>query len=300
MSDTPDTEEINVDELLSEIEAPTPERPMTEGEETPTPEAETPPEPIWNGQEWEFEWNGKKVAPDSRDKAKIWMSQGYNYSQRMGELNKTHAQKMAELEAKAKSIAELEGRYSPYAKVDEYAQKNREWWEYVQKQWEEKQSQAPQLDPNLRQVIQPLEEKLGKFEQYFSQIEQQQQEKVIQEQDHALESEIEAIRKDHPNIDLTSVDPASGETLELRILKHAQSSQLPSFKAAFWDYLGPKLIQEARAAGREQVAKDAQSLAKKGILGKTPAPIKAVKPTSVKGKSYDALLQEAKQELGLS
>ncbi len=301
MLNEPDNE-INVDELLSEIEAPSPERGMT-SDETPEAAAPEPEAATWNGQEWEFEWNGKKIAPDSRDKAKIWMSQGYNYSQRMGELNKTHAQKVADAEQRARAASELEQRFSPYAKVDEYAKQNKEWWDFVQQQYDQRQSQQPQMDPNLQNLIKPLEEKLGKFEQYFGQIEQQNAQKVEQEQDQALDTEIGSIRKEHPNIDLGAVDPESGETLELRILKHSQSIGTSSFKAAFWDYLGPKLIQEAKASGREAIAKDAQQQAKKGILGKTPAPVKqGLKPVNTKAPWNDPQFsaENILKEMGIS
>lgn len=308
----PENEEINVDELLSSIETPTPERAMTGGSEEPKAE-EAPaaaPEPqAWDGKPWEFDWNGKKIAPDSQEKARTWMAQGYNYSQRMGELNKTHAQRMAEAEARAKAAAELEERFSPYSKVDEYAQKNPQWWQHVLKQYEAAQQNGQPVDPALAAVIKPLEEKLGKYDAYFQQMEQakaaEAQAKAAEEQqreDTALVGEIESIRKQYPNIDLSAADPATGETLELRVLKHAQAIGTGSFKAAFRDYLHDTLVEQAKANGREAIAKEAQANAKKGILGKTPAPVKSgAKPVNTKAPWNDPQFDGASilKELGL-
>lgn len=268
-----DQTDIDVDELLSSIEAPNPERAMTGPAEEAAPPIEEAP-PAWDGKSWEFDWNGKKIAPDSQDKAKTWMAQGYNYSQRMGELNKTHQQRMDEAEKRTKAAAELESKFSPYTKVDEYAQKNPAWWKHVTEQYEA-QIQSGQIDPNLAAIVKPLEERLGKYDTYFQEMEQAKQQEVITKQDQALDAEIESTRKEFPNIDLAAVDQATGRTLENRILLHAQTIGTGSFKAAFRDYLHDTLIDQAKANGREAIAKEAQANAKKGILGKSPTPTKS-------------------------
>ncbi len=289
------TEDIDVDALMSEIESPSAETTA----EAAAPAAPEPP--AWDPSPWEFDWNGKKVAPDSQDKARAWMSQGYNYSQRMGELNKTHAQRMAEADQRTKAAADLEQRYSPYTKVDEYAKKNPQWWEKVQADWQQAQQQQQGIDPNLSQALKPLEERLNKYEEHFGRIEQEKALADEKTHDTALDTEIGEIRKQFPNIDLTARDPESGEPLELRILKHAQSIGTTSFKAAFRDYLHDKLIEQAKASGLEAKAKEAEVNAKKGILGKTPAPVKAgPSSTYSKSKSYDQLSREALAEYGIT
>lgn len=287
-------EEIDVDALMSEIEAPS--KPT---EETAAPEAAAAPEPpAWDSKSWEFDWNGKKIAPENQDKARTWMQQGYNYSQRMGELNKTHTQKMAEAEQRAKAAQDIEQRFSPYSKVDEYARQNPQWWQQVQAAYEQRQQT---VDPNLANIIKPLEERLNKYEEHFTKAEQAQVLEQEKNHDSALDQEIGSIRKDFPNIDLGAQDPATGESLELRILKHAQSIGTTSFKAAFRDYLHDKLIEQAKADGRGAIAKDAQLNAKKGILGKTPAPVKGTQQAAyVRGKSYEQLAREGLEEFGVT
>lgn len=278
-------EDINVDQLLEEVNAPEAGRPMESGESPGTAEPEAP---VWNGQEWEFESNGKKIVPDSAEKLKIWASQGFNYSQRMGDLNKTHAQRMAEIDQRDRAIKEAEKRFSPYAKVDEYAQQNKEWWAHVNQQYEAAQraAQNPGLDPKIAEIIQPLNEKLAKLEQADQlrqqAIEQQQLQETIQKEDTTLDSDIKSIRAANANINFDAVDPQTGETLELQILKHAEANGLPSFKAGFWDYLGPKLIESAKAEGRGAVAKGKQADVRAGRLGTSQAPMKAIKPANTK------------------
>ncbi len=290
---TEENQEINVDQLLAEVEAPSAPRAESAPEaaaETPAPEAAAPE---WNGTDWEFDWNGKKVAPDSRDKAKTWMAQGYNYSQRMGELNKTHAQRLAEIE----EIKQKYSGYDRYKAVDEYARQNPQWWEHVEKSFGTREK--PQVDPSLEPVLNPILERLQQTESVLSQWQQEKQQQELQRQDQSLDTEIEEIRKSHPNIDLTSVDPASGETLELRVLKHANQIGTNSFKAAFRDYFYDQLIELEKSKALESVAKEKQAHAQKGILGRTPAPVKGIQPAqNHRNKSYDELVREGLAEFG--
>ena len=267
-----DDGEINVDQLLADIENP------QQQQVEPEPPAEPEP-PQWNGEEWGFDWNGKRIVPDSRDKVMTWASQGYNYSQRMGELNKTHAQRMAEVESRFRSASDLEQRYKPYAEIDEYARQNKEWWDHVQQSFQ--QRQQPSLDPNLKQVLSPIEEKLSRFEQFLAVQEQAQQQARIEKEDQALDAEIDAIRKQHPTIDLSERDE-SGETLERRIYKHAAEIGTTSFRAAFRDYLHDKLVVQQSAQSKLQAVKSTQAQVKQGLLGKTPAPTKQLKPVDTK------------------
>ncbi len=295
-NDTPHGgDEVDVDALMAEIESPT----KAGGEPEAAPAAVEPP--AWDGKAWEFEWNGKKIAPDSQDKAKIWMSQGYNYSQRMGELNKTSAQRQAEYDQKFQAFQTEQAKLSPYAKVDEYARANPQWWAKVQQDYAAAQQQSQGITPEIATALKPIQEELGQFKSF---LQQQQEAKAAEEatkHDTALDTEIEGIRKDFPNINLGAVDPATGETLELRVLKHAQSLGTTSFKAAFRDCLHDQLMEQAKANGLETQAKIAEQNAKKGILGKTSAPVKGQQVSGyVKGKSYDQLTREALADYGIT
>lgn len=288
-----DSDEIDVDQLLEQVEAPSPPR----AESAPEPEqaAPSPEAPTWNGTEWEFEWSGKKIVPESRDKLMTWASQGYNYSQRKGELEKTYAERMADIEAQKAKYAS----FDRYQKVDEFARQNPQWWEHVEKNFQERDTY--QLDPALKPVLEPILQKQQALESVLSEWQQEKQKQEYERQDQALGAEIDEIRKQFPNIDLTSVDPASGETLELRVLKHAGELGTTSFRAAFRDYFHDKLIEMSKSSALESAAKEKEQMAKKGILGKSPTPVKGIAPAqNLRGKSYDQLTQEALAELGIA
>jgi hypothetical protein len=286
----------NVDQVLADIAA---------GKEIGASATEQAPEATeqpWSGKEWEFDWNGKKIVPDSPDKIKTWMSQGYNYSQRMGELNKTHAQRMAEAEAKDRAAREIEQKYGRYAEVDQYAQENQDWWAHVQRSFQTREAQG--VDPTIANVVAPLQEKLGALEQIIqSQQEAQAQaqlEAEYQREDQALDAEIDAIRKSHPNIDLSARDE-SGETLERRILAHCQEIQTKSFRAGFRDYLHDQLVVQSQANAKLQAVRGTQAAARAGVLGKSPAPTKELKPVDPRASwsdpslSVQAALEEFRQ-----
>lgn len=269
-----DTGEIDVDALLAEIGDKSGEAAVE-----PTPAAEQ----VWNGQEWEFDWNGKKIVPENRDKLKTWASQGYNYSQRMGELNKTHAQRMAEAEARERAAQDVEKRYSPYAEVDKYAQDNKEWWQHVQESFKSRATHG--VDPVIAQHLNPLREELGEIKQFMTAHQEAQAKAALEaeqaQQDEALDAEIDTIRKQFPNIDL-SVRDESGETLERRIYAHANKIGTHSFGAAFKDLLFDQLVVQQQAQTKLQAVKGTQAQAKAGLLGKTPAPTKELRPIDPK------------------
>lgn len=281
------------------------ESPMPAGQE-PAAAAQEQAAPAWNGDEWKFKWGDKEIIPDSRDKVMTWASQGYNYSQRMGELNKTHAQRMAEAEQIQAKARELEQKYSPFAQVDEYAQKNPDWWKHVQSEWERREQAG--LDPKLAELITPLQQKLNAMEQEAADRRAAEEAARVAEvhskEDQALDDEIAAIRKQHPNIDLSARDE-SGETLERRILLHCQENGIRSFRAGYRDYLHDQLVVQQGAQNRVQAVRTQQTQAKAGLLGKTQAPTKELKSVDTKRPWSDpqfsdvaAILQEHRQANG--
>jgi hypothetical protein len=272
--------EIDVDGLLADVDAGREINPSQPPAEEPAAEQ---PERVWNGSEWEFEWNGKKIVPETADKLKVWAAQGYNYSQRMGELNKTHAQRMQEAEAREQAAKALEQKFSTYAQVDDYAQKNPEWWQHVSQSFQTRETAS--LDPQLAQVLNPLQEKLGALERIIQSQQEASERAVLEakqrEEDTALDAEIESIRKTYPNIDLSARDE-TGETLERRIYKHASDIGTTSFRAAFRDYLFDQLTVQQQAQQKLQATRQVQAQTKAGLLGRTPAPTRDLKPVDTR------------------
>lgn len=297
-----------IDQALANIG----ESPMPAGEaqatETPAQEQQAP---VWNGEEWKFKWGDKEIVPDSRDKVMTWASQGYNYSQRMGELNKTHAQRMAEAEAREAKAKEIEAKFSPFQPLEEYAQKNPGWIEHVNRSYQEALAKEKGLDPNVAQALTPLQQEIEslKADLQRRQAIEEQQKVAAQEQqeDQAFDAEIQTTRKlpEFANIDWNARDPQTNETLETRICKHGIDNKIQSFKAAARDYLFPQLLTQQGAQNRLQAVRTQQTQAKAGVLGQTQAPTKELKSVDVKRPWSDpqfsdiqAILQEHRQVNG--
>lgn len=286
------SEEINVEELMNSIESPAGERPMTGGDTAPP--AEAPDPNAWRKEfDWTLDVNGQKISPDNAEKARTWLQQGYNYSQRAAEINA----KERDWQAKLRDAEERINRFKPFEEVDRYARENPDWWKFVEQQYQQRGQQG--LDPNVAQHLQPFLQRIQSLEGFVQQAQTAEQQRIIQEQDKALDAEIESIRKSHPNIDLSAVDE-SGRTLEWRILNHANENKINSFRAAFRDYLHDKLVEEAKASSRVAIAQNQEQAAKKGLLGKTPTPTKVAQAPSVRGRSYDDLTSEALKSFGIN
>lgn len=297
-------EQDDIDQILADIEAPSADIPMTGGEPDPSQPAAAPEAPAWNGKEWEFDHNGKKVAPDSREKALTWMSQGHNYSQRTAEHNmavKAWEKHKADIEAKYQG-------YDRYAEIDKYARENPQWWEHAEKSYAQRDqlgaSQHGQVDPAFQEILRPLQEQVRQMaEERQAEKQRLDQEKAHQEQerlDKALSTDIESIRAANPNIDFDAVDE-SGRPLELRILAHAQEIGTTSFRAAFRDYLHDQLQESAKAQSLSAQAQVPKAQKAAGILGTSPTPRKAPNaPVSTKGRSWDDLARVAMDDYGVS
>lgn len=283
-------QEINADELLAEIESPSEGRPMGGGEAPAAAAPAATPADWRQSFDWSIDHNGQKVSPDSADKAKTWLSLGYNYSQRAAELNKTQA----ELARERQQLSEKYKGYDRYGEIDQYARQNPAWWKHVEESWQQRGSHG--VDPTLAPILQRLQATESVLEQY----QRQQAEEAQKREDQALDGEISEIRKAYPKIDLNAVDEL-GRSLEYRVLKHANDNGIRSFRAAFRDYLHDQLVSEAQVSAREAIAKDTQAKAKQGVLGRSPAPTKGLNgAANVRGKSYDQLMAEGLAELGVN
>lgn len=282
-----------LDSIKDELPVETPSEAENGQAQPEAPAAAEPPS--WNAQEWEFDWNGKKIAPDSRDKALKWMSQGHNYSQRTAEHNmavKAWEQQKAALEAKYKG-------YDRYAQIDEFARSNPEWMEHVNQAFLNRGQQPAaqgQSSPDFRALVEPLQKELQEIKAWRDE-QLAEKSRLDQERfDKALSTEIEEIRGQHANIDFDAVDE-SGQSLESRVLAHAQQIGTSSFRAAFRDYYHDKIMESAKASQLSAQAKAPAVAAKRGILGTSPAPRKvADAPVDHRGRSWDELNELAKAE----
>lgn len=285
-------DEIDVDALLTSIE----ERgsgqdiPMTQPEsEAPPAKAESPQVPAAStaAQEFEIAWNGKTIKAPV-DKVKQWASQGYDYNQKMQEYN----QLKQELEGRGKKYD------SEYKPIDEYIAQNPQWWEHVQQAYQNREKMSQ--DNPLAQEIQSLKSQLKEVVEFKNTIAEEKAQVERVKEDEKLTTEIQSIREKFADLDWQGVDE-SGLSLEQRVLKHAIENDIKTFRAAFMDLNHETLLKKAEERGKEQVSKDIQKRNKLGLLGKSPAPTRHASNTeSVKDKSYEQLMDEAIEEMGLT
>jgi hypothetical protein len=283
---TGDTSDIDVESILSEMgsdlatQAPDP----IQGPTT-APLPATVPTP----KEYTFDWNGKQIkAPE--DKVIKWAQQGYDYSQKMQEFNK--------------SKTDYEGQIGPYKMVDEYAKQNPEWWKHVLSQYEAREAEKTQgaegQDASTEGVPDWLKTELNELKQFKTEYLSEKQAATQAKEDSTLTEEVQSIQKTYKDLDWKSANE-TGHTLEQQVLKHMTDKGIGNFKTAFRDYKHDQLLKLELERGKEMATKELQKRTKLGLLGETPTPTKGIRDAqAVKNKTYGDLLEEAKAELGIA
>lgn len=283
---------IDVDALLNQANAPH-EMPMgdevglePQSQAAPAQEAAPQPEPEPQVATEKFVVDGKEIQATKEQLVK-WAQMGYGAPQKIGELNK--------------SLQEYDTKYKPYTEIDQYARENPEWWAQVQEAFAQREAQAQKLDPSnpLAQEISHLKSQLNEFGQFKNQLLEERTLAQYKQEDGALDAEIKSIREKFADLDWKTANE-HGHDLERQILKYATDNGIQKFEAAFKAFTYDKALSRAEERGKESVGKAIQKQAKAGIIGKSPTPTTQIKTRqSFKDVSYEDLLTEAKQELGL-
>lgn len=264
-------------------------------------------------EEYEFVHNGKQVK-GTRDQIIKWAQMGYDRPQVAQKWNK----EKAEWEAKRQT-------YSEYEKIDEFAKtpQGKEWFEHINNAWKNRGNFQPgvaqplgspgvagqsgaiaQIPESVQREIQTLKQTLEGIQPTLSQLMQEKQEMKNSEEDKKLESEIQSIRKSNKDLDWESLDE-NGESLELRVLKHAdtlgfaQDKPDAAFRAAFRDLLHDQLVGKAESQGKIAVSKGIQAKTKLGVLGSQPTSSRmpASNNKDIRKQSYEDVHREVLEEL---
>ena len=235
--------------------------------------------------------NGKDIT-GNRDQVTQWAQQGYDYAQKMNEYNRLKQ----EYDQKHQSLSQIESKYKP---VEDYISKNPQWWDHVQKSWSEREQLQQQqfADNPAMKEISALKQELQDLRQFKDELTTEKNLTKQKEEDSVLDKEIKSIRDNYKDIDFDRADD-SGKSLEYRVLEHAQTTGISSFRAAFRDYYHDQLVALKQEKAKEGVVTDIQKQTKLGLLGKSQTPLKGIKEAkNVKSQSYNDLLQEALSEL---
>lgn len=231
--------------------------------------------------------------------------QGYDYSQKMGSFNKERA----DFDNRLK---EFDSRYERFSELDKYVAENPDWWSHVNDSWanrgnpqqEALQSVAPSTqeelttDPKVLEYIEALKNEVDGLKSFKDTVEEERVAKVRAEEDRKYDTELNEIREAYPGVDFDKLDE-QGESLEYKVLKHANENGIQSFRTAFRDFYHDDLMKMSQTKAKEQFARDSQQIKKYGLSQSTEPTVKPQINGSVKSKSYDDLVREAKEELGI-
>lgn len=279
------SEEINVDELLSNIESQS--NNQNQQQVSPPNGVSTNPAPE---EEHEIDWKGQKVRlPIS--KVKNLAQQGYDYAQKMGEFNR----KVQEFEKNSRAAKELEEKLKPFVEIDSWARQNPDKWLAIEQGYKQSSGQIPEgIDPTN-----PLVQKLSTIESWISEKQQQEQTAKYKAEDEALDNEIKEIKTQYKNLDFNKFDE-QGKTLENRIIEHAAQTGIKTFRAAFRDYCHDQLVNLEVEKAKEKTGKEVSKNSKLGMISNGSKPGQYVSQAqNIKTKSYDKILSETLDELGL-
>jgi len=187
---------------------------------------------------------------------------GYDYAQ----LVEKHKQRESSLGDRESQINEFAKKWQPYI---DYASQNPQWAEHVRSSWES----VAQPGQALSQAPQGQTGEIGEIKAFIEQYKQEKELARQQQEDSALANQIDEIRREYPDVDFGMSDPATGETLEYKVLKHGQTNGITSFRAAFRDFYHDQLIEKAALKAKETVASTIQQRNRQGYVAESSTPL---------------------------
>lgn len=244
--------------------------------------------------EFDFPVENKTIKV-KRDQLFQWAQQGRTAPGKMSQLSR-------EVETWKKKYSEFEPKYKAYEEqykpIDEYVKQNPTFWDHVLDSWKNKsQALTDQANP-LAGVVTDLQQKVQDLIQYKNQVEDRQQKYQAQQEDQAYLQTMEEIKKTYSDIDFDTPNE-EGKSLEYQVLEFAQQRGIRDFDIAFKAFKHDDLLKRAETRAKESLLKDKQKNTKLGVLGITPSPTKRVQQRDIRQRSYDDLVDEALEELGI-
>jgi len=238
-----------------------------------------------------IKWNGQEIKVDSEEKLMKWAQQGYDYGQKMHDFNKRNQ--------------EFDERYKTYENIDKYASENPDWWQHVQSQYQNKgASQSTQSstdqDTEINPVFNELKSELADLRNFKNDILAERESVKRKQQDEVLDADIKAIKETHNYLDWSDFDE-NGKNLETKVLEHANNNGINSFKAAFLDLNYDKLMERTKIQAKEEATGELKKQKQLGLLGEVPTTVAKIlnPPENIKNQSYDSILKETMEELGI-
>lgn len=207
--------------------------------------------------QWGYKYRGQLIYPKDRNHLITLAQQGHMATQRMAEINK----RAQELDERAK-------KYQPYEQLDKIFAENPK---FAQKIWD--MYQRAQAGENV--VDDGEDSHVGKMFQEVQSLKTEFQKLQEEKEDRALETELDNMRKAHPDHEW-GVDDGDG-TLEKRIMQHALDNGFNSLESAYrdmmWDTVRTNTEAEALKKAKEARLQEKKAgVVEKGGSGQRPAP----------------------------
>ena len=305
------TSASEADALVSAIESPegatqdTTQEVDPQASEQPKTAAEKRYELIRKGVKREF--TPEEMIP--------FAQKGWDYEEKMREFHQNRATLLAQERqnwekqfdaTKHPKFQELEKQLSRYREVDDYIKRDPQWWNTVQEAYQQRLQEQGTATPTAHPVIDQLQKQVETLSQFVNS--QQERERLEQEKarfveeatkDAELDNQVAEYREKYSHFDWNSRDE-SGLDLENRILQHAITNKIGSFRAAANDYLHDEHLKRHEVSVKEQTGKEIKKQTKLGLGPVTDKPSREIKRISnVRSKSYDDITQDALDELGV-
>lgn len=258
---------------------PSPGELFAQGGEPQPQQQQQQQQPTWNGSEYQLNYRGQMVAPQSKEELINLAQKGYSYSQAMEQLKKERSAWEEEMKSK-------KALFDKYDQFDGMLKKNPQLTQHLMQQIQDFHSQAKQqgAGPQQQQSYVPPElvDRIGALEQMIAMREQA-------EADSKLDADLAALRHKHPNY---AWDGENG--LEQQLLQFADYNNIISLDHAFRIMMWDSMQTEQRANGMKQV----QQQRRQGIVQSgQPAPVSPKAPTYKRGDSYNDLAERMAAEL---
>ena len=289
------TNEAEADQLLSQVENPSTDaisQPQDQSAATSnTPETGKPPvenKTLNRDFEDEIMWRGQlKKLPYA--KIKSYAQQAYDYNEKM----RDYHSRQLELEKRSKELEHLK----QYSEVDVWAKEHPELFDQILNGYRTQSTQV-ENDP-IKSKLSEIEKTVQSVNEFVKKQQELEKQQQIQKEDEALNQNITEVREEFPHFDWNSHDQ-TGLSLEDKVIQHAATNSIGSFRAAFLDLHYKDLMKKSETNGKEQAAESLQKTTKLGLGKLTPQPRKQIaRATNVREQSYHDITQEALRELGI-
>lgn len=214
---------------------------------------------------------------------------GYNYAQLKNEINQQKQQYETEYKPQ---IDEAQKLREKYAKLEEYAQSNPDWYDHWSNAWENRETQQGE-NPNadMQSLIkEALTQELAPIREFMTARQQQEQHAQVEKEFDQQFQTVEQTRKQFPQFDFTQTDPETGKDIELEVLEYMQKSGIKDFNAAFKALKHDEIVKMQVEQQRLANEKADQERKKNGVMGVRPATTRKATP-NLRGLSPDQVLQ---------